>query len=58
MELRLECPKARYNAQMFIDCTDGGLCGHQYFKRCKGWAVQTEGAKKCPLRREKDGKND
>lgn len=57
MKLELECPRARYLPNLYIECKDRGICGHQFYKRCKGWSVLSEGAKKCPLRKEEeDGK--
>ena len=59
MKLTIDCPHGAYNPQMFIFCEKAGApCGHQYFKKCKGWSVLTEGAATCPLRGEDNGKND
>lgn len=58
MKLKLECENALYGANMHIICkVDGGLCGFQRFKPCKGWSVLTEGSATC-LRRtvKKSGK--
>ena len=52
MKLTLGCPRAHYGADMAIYCGDGQPCAHQYYKRCKGWWVQTDGAKTCPMRKE------
>ena len=51
-DLTLSCPKAAYDREMRITCGDGGLCGHQRFKPCKGWCVLTEPAGRCPLRKD------
>ena len=51
MKLTIECPRARYGEGMVIYCDkDGQPCAHQYFKRCKGWYVLSDGAKQCPIR--------
>ena len=58
MKLKLDCENALYGANMHIICkVDGGLCGFQRFKPCKGWSVLTEGSATC-LRRtvKKSGK--
>lgn len=58
MKLKLDCENAMYGANMRIICkVDGGLCGFQRFKPCKGWSVLTEGSAAC-LRRtvKKSGK--
>ena len=58
MKLKLDCENALYGANMRIICkVDGGLCGFQRFKPCKGWSVLTEGSATC-LRRtvKKSGK--
>jgi len=58
MKLKLDCENAMYAANMHIICkVDGGLCGFQRFKPCKGWSVLTEGSATC-LRRtvKKSGK--
>lgn len=58
MKLKLDCENALYGANMRIICRiDGGLCGFQRFKPCKGWSVLTEGSATC-LRRtvKKSGK--
>lgn len=58
MKLKLDCENAMYGANMRIICkVDGGLCGFQRFKPCKGWSVLTEGSATC-LRRtvKKSGK--
>lgn len=58
MKLKLECENAMYGANMRIICkVDGGLCGFQRFKPCKGWSVLTDGSATC-LRRtvKKSGK--
>ena len=55
MRLTLECPRARYGAGMMIVCMrDGELCAHQYYKPCKGWSVLSAGARRCPLREERN----
>lgn len=58
MKLKLDCENAMYGANMRIICkVDGGLCGFQRFKPCKGWSVLTDGSATC-LRRtvKKSGK--
>jgi len=53
MKLTLSCPHGEYTGGMRIRCRKSGtLCGHQYFKSCKGWWALTDSAGKCPLRRE------
>lgn len=52
MKLTLSCPRASYDREMRIQCTAGGMCGHQRYKPCKGWCVLTEQAGRCPLRKE------
>ena len=58
MKLTLECPYARYDAQMRISCAKAkDLCAHQRYKPCKGWCVLTDQAGSCPARKdEPDGK--
>ena len=52
MEIKLNCPHAEYRDGMRIYCTKAeSLCGHQYFKRCKGWWALTDKALNCPLRK-------
>ena len=47
----LTCPNAKYGAGMVIWCKyTGNVCAHQYYKKCKGWYVESEGAKTCPGR--------
>lgn len=54
MKLTLTCPQAKYDSEMRITCRRaGGLCAHQRWKPCKGWAVLTEGADTCPARETK-----
>ena len=54
MKLILECPWAKYDSRMRIECTKaGGQCAHQRFKPCKGWCVLTEQAAKCTAREDK-----
>ena len=51
MKLKLECENAMYGANMRIICkVDGGLCGFQRFKPCKGWSVLTDGSATCTRR--------
>lgn len=51
MKLKLECENALYGANMHIICkVDGGLCGFQRFKPCKGWSVLTDGSTTCTRR--------
>lgn len=51
----LSCPYALYTVGMKILCTrapnGSTMCGHQYFKRCKGWWALSEAAGRCRLRR-------
>ncbi len=52
MEIKIPCPHGRYNRGMQIVCDKmNNLCGHQYFKRCKGWWALNEHAANCPLRK-------
>lgn len=52
MNIPLECPFAAYGEKMRIICRkNNSFCGNVYFKRCKGWWVQNDAAKLCPLRR-------
>lgn len=52
MKVTLECPHAEYRDDMRIYCTKAQhWCGNVYFKRCKGWWVQNDAARQCPLRR-------
>lgn len=54
MKIKLECDSAKFRADMRIICNKiNDLCGHQRFKPCKGWCVLTDGAKNCPLRKDK-----
>lgn len=56
MKLKLECPHAKYDRRMRIECTKAkGPCAFQRFKPCKGWCVLTAGAAKCTAR--EDEKN-
>jgi hypothetical protein len=49
----LDCPHAYYVEQMRINCIKtGGRCAHQYYKRCKGWWVNSQAASDCPAREE------
>ena len=49
----LDCPHAYYVEQMQINCKKtGDRCAHQYYKRCKGWWVNSPYAASCPLRKE------
>lgn len=54
MMVKLDCPRASYDREMRIQCSAGGLCGHQRYKPCKGWCVLTDQAGRCP-RRKDDG---
>lgn len=55
MKVPLECPEASYGEGMRVQCRKlGGLCVHQYFKRCKGWWALTDTAGRCPVRKEKN----
>ena len=52
----IACTHGRYVTGMVIWCdTTNGPCAHQYFKKCKGWYVLSDGAAKCPGREKKDG---
>ncbi len=54
MKLTLDCPNAYYEPDtMRIRCKaiNGGYCGNQYFKRCKGWWTLSERAAACPMRK-------
>lgn len=54
MKIKLECPYARYNAEMRIMCDKlKGLCGHQRYRPCKGWCVLSDGAAGCTARKDK-----
>lgn len=54
MKLELNCPYAKYNERMHIVCRKTkDICGHQYYKQCKGWSVLTDTAAKCPQRKGK-----
>ena len=49
----LSCPFASYTGGMKIVCSrlgENSYCGHQYFKRCKGWWALSEAAGRCPVR--------
>lgn len=51
MNVTPDCPYGKYVNGMKIECRKtGNRCGHVYFKRCKGWWVNSEQAAKCPLR--------
>ena len=53
MKITLDCPFAKYGEEMRIFCKKAGsLCGHAFFKRCKGWWALSPDAAKCPLRKE------
>lgn len=54
MKLKLDCPRGKYGPGMAIYCEDGKPCAHQYFKPCKGWYVLSNGAKSCPMRKERE----
>ena len=48
----LACPYAEYTDGMKIHCKKAcALCGHAFFKRCKGWWALSPQAEKCPLRK-------
>lgn len=56
MTLTLDCPNAAYGDSMIIICkATGQPCAHQYYKRCKGWYVLSDGARTCPGREKKNG---
>lgn len=51
----LKCPYGEYRSGMKIYCTKiNDLCGHVYYKRCKGWWTQSDQALDCPLRKDED----
>ena len=51
---KLTCPNAKYRDEMRIYCEKAeDYCGNAYFLRCKGWWALTEGADRCPLRKER-----
>lgn len=51
MKLTLSCPFARYRADMTIFCSAcQDLCGHQYFRACKGWWALSPSADRCPIK--------
>ena len=55
MKLTLSCPFAFYTEGMRIRCSrNDKYCGHQYFKRCKGWYALSPQAARCPLRKEEN----
>ena len=55
MKIRLDCPHAEHRHEMVVYCKKTGEpCGHQFFKSCKGWWVNSPSAAKCPLRKEED----
>lgn len=52
MNVPIECPHGEYRDGMRIFCKKAdNYCGHQYFKRCKGWWALTNTAAACPLRK-------
>ena len=54
---KLTCPHAKYDMQMYIQCTKTGeACAHQRWCIGKGWCVLTDGADTCVTR--KEGKHD
>lgn len=54
MKIRIDCPNGEYRDGMKIYCRKlKDWCGHQYFKRCKGWWTLTETAERCPVRKDK-----
>ena len=55
MRPRLDCPHARHNREMYIECAKREeLCSHQRWCMSKGWAVLTDRAGSCPARKEDD----
>lgn len=52
MKVRLDCPHGEHRGGVVYCKKTGEPCGHQYFKSCKGWWVNSPSAAKCPLRRE------
>ena len=53
MRLTLDCPQAEYRENMVIWCKrTGEPCAHQYYRKCKGWYVLSDGSKDCPARKE------
>ena len=63
--LQLACPYAYYTNGMKILCSHESsrgmtYCGHQYYRRCKGWWALNEAAARCKLRQhpaDNGGKN-
>ena len=54
MKINLGCDCAKFRHDMKITCRKtNDLCGHQRYMPCKGWYVLTDGAKDCPVRKEK-----
>ena len=52
---KLTCPYARTEAATtLLLCARGGgaYCGHQQWRRCKGWHENTPDAADCPVRKE------
>lgn len=56
MNLKLSCPHAFYGPDQRIRCgkAGDGPCGHQYFKRCKGWWALLDSADRCLLRKKEE----
>lgn len=56
MKLTLSCPHASYGPDLRIRCgkADNAPCGHQYYKRCKGWWALLETAARCLLRNKEE----
>lgn len=56
MNLKLSCPHASYGPDQWIRCgkAGDGPCGHQYFKRCKGWWALLDSSDRCLLRKKEE----
>lgn len=55
MRPKLNCPNAKYNSDMMINCSKRDEpCAHQRWCTCKGWAVLTDQAGNCPARKEEE----
>ena len=52
MKITLACPHAEHRSGVVYCKKTGQPCGHQYYKVCKGWWVNSPSAAQCPLRRE------
>ena len=53
MKPKLNCPYARHDAQMMVNCNKlGEPCTHQRWCMSKGWSVLTDYAGRCPARKD------